>query len=75
MAVLMNGRATRSYRSKPQNKEERDEKEKNMVLAGVESGRYFFVSGLKSRRVSDSLAESQNDLPGMYRTWLKLKGK
>jgi hypothetical protein len=58
MAVLMNGLTTKSYRSKPQNKEEKDEKEKYMVLAGVESGSYLFVSGLRSRRISDSLAES-----------------
>jgi len=74
MAVLMNGRATKSYLSKPQNKEGRDEKEKNMVLADDEPGRSLPVSGLKGRRISDSLAESQNDLPGMHRTWLKLKG-
>jgi hypothetical protein len=58
MAVLMNGLATKSYRSKPQNKERKDEKEKCMVLVGVESVRYLFVSGLKGRRISDSLAES-----------------
>ena len=58
MAVLMNGLATKSYRLKPQNKEGKDEKEKCMVLVGVESVRYLFVSGLKGRRISDSLAES-----------------
>jgi len=43
---------------KPQNKEGKDEKEKCMVLAGAESGRYLFVFRLKGRRISDSLAKS-----------------